>query len=171
MSLWFKLFHFNPDDLNYNRRGLLSPAQRQRWQRERVQLRLGLLFMLFFLLAIALIAMFSGGFGYGLALLAICLLMVASLWVMQRREQRLQAIDRVRRITGSARLSRTRDSNHSAHWLHIGDQKFLVSRAAFHRLERGATYTVYYVPGWNPGFLPLDNRLVAIEVDDTISAE
>lgn len=174
MLTWFQLFHFTVDDLNDNRRGLLSPAQRRRWQRERARLRLGLFLTLLLLLAMAITAMFNGGLGFGLVLLlSFCSLMVACLWVMQRREQHLQGINRVQRITGSASLSRssstTKDSNHRSHWLHIGEQPFPVSRAAFRRLEKGKTYTVYYVPGWNPGFLPLNNRLVAIETDDEIA--
>ncbi len=162
------LFNFTAEDLSYNRRGLLSEAQRARQQRRLIRTQLGLIFFGVLLFSVGIIAMLNDGVGFGVAMMGLSALLIAFWVITQGQRQRLQALERVQRVTGPAKLRRSSSMNagdhpHVSYYLVIKNHEFLISRVGFNHLEKGKTYTVYFIPGLKRNFFPVADTLVSLE--------
>lgn len=153
---------FTPEDLEYNRRGALSPQQTARLTGKRRALKL-------FLLILGLLLACAGGgvlawqgvssltqdpsAGVGMLIGAgVFALLGAPLIFMGLKPMRPVKVASVKGPARVARVQRTRRSNNStstyvATELHLAEKIFTVPDAAFPDLEDGAVYAVYYWDG------------------------
>lgn len=146
--------HLTPDDLAANRRGELSPLQRQRLQRSGVWNVVGA-----FVIALLLGAILFGvaekplkPVQWGLASLLAVAALLTGFYTM--RKARAAAADgRVECLTGPVRAFRQKNSGY---FLTVDEQTFHLPVQPWH-VENGARYRVYVAPA--------ARRIVAMEPD------
>jgi hypothetical protein len=154
MSQLNELFGFTDEDLQANKRGELSAAQKRRLIRNQVGnvalavfMLLGALLMLFAVLQ-RTDPLFVTVFVIGLVLLA-----SISLLFSLRHVRRMINVDTVGTVVGSPKLSQQShvqgDRTTYSYALTIDDHSVTVNNNIFQRLDRGGIYRLYYIPGTN----------------------
>lgn len=153
---------FTAEDLEYNRKGALSPRQSARVTKNRRAQKL-----LLAALGLGLTCLLGGGLAVGggltlstdsaagvgmLVSAGIVALLGAPLIFLGLRPMRAVKVAAVKGTARVARVQRTRRTNNStsayvATELHIADKIFTVPDEAFPELEDGAAYAVYYWEG------------------------
>lgn len=159
--------HFTAEDLEYNRRGALSPQQTARLTSKRRSFKLVLLILGILLacigggvLAILGIQSLAKDTTNGIGMLAsagIFALLGAPLIVLGVKPMRPVKVAAAKGTARVARVQRTRRVNNStstyvATELHVAGKIFTVPDEIFPHLEDGAAYAVYYWDGTDDVF-------------------
>lgn len=158
-----RLLKFNPDDLEYNRKGQLSRSQKQHLENHFSNQRIGAVIFGTIFIGIGLWLIFvqqffiSAVFVFLGALLMISLLFIGSVSVHDLH---------VQRVSGYLRKKIESDSDSSDYCLLVAETTIKVDKKVYDAFREGETYTLYYFQRQPFSWLSEAPQLVSIETDE-----
>lgn len=138
--------HYTQADLEHNRSGKLSPAQKADLQRGWHRARWLGIVLVSVMVVVGIVFYLSGDLAGWIATWIFALVVGLWLVVLWRKVQRLEREGVVASLTGAVQRETVRDEGSDRHFLRVGEHRLMLHEEDYAGFLDGEVVTVYYVP-------------------------